>query len=47
MIESNQNDINPGGHPGPRHTGRTKPSRKNIKRKKTSHEKNAMESILL
>ena len=26
----NKNDVNPGGHPGPRHTRRTKPSRNNI-----------------
>ena len=27
---SNMNDVNPGGHPGPHHTLRTNPSRKNI-----------------
>ena len=32
IMVSNKNDVNPGGHPGPRHTRRTKPSRKNIQR---------------
>ena len=30
IMVSNKNDVNPGGHPGPCHTRRTKPSRKNI-----------------
>ena len=30
IMVSNKNDVNPGGHPGPRHTCRTKPSCKNI-----------------
>ena len=30
IMVSNKNDINPGGHPGPHHTRRTKPSCKNI-----------------
>ena len=30
IMASNKNDVNPGGHPGPRHTRRTKPSRNNI-----------------
>ena len=29
---TNRNDLNPGGHPGPRHTYGTKPSHKNIQR---------------
>ena len=32
ILLSNQNDLIPGGHPGRRHTGRTKPFRKNIQR---------------
>ena len=32
IMVSNKNDLNPGGHPGRRHTRRTKPSRKNIQR---------------
>ena len=32
IMVSDKNDVNPGGHPGPRHTFRTKPSRKNIQR---------------
>ena len=30
IMISNKNEVNPGGHPGPRHTRRTKPSHKNI-----------------
>ena len=30
IIVSDKNDAKPGGHPGPRHTRRTKPSRKKI-----------------
>ena len=29
-LVSNKNDVNLGGHPGPRYTRRTKPSHKNI-----------------
>ena len=32
IMVSNKNDVNPGRHPGPRHTRRTKPSHKNIQR---------------
>ena len=30
IMVSNKNDANPGGHPGPCHTRRTRPSRRNI-----------------
>ena len=30
IMVSNKNDVNPGDHPGPRHTRRTKPSHNNI-----------------
>ena len=30
IMVSNKNEVNPGGHPGLRHTRRTKPSCKNI-----------------
>ena len=32
IMVSSKNDVNPRGHPGPRHTRKTKPSRKNIQR---------------
>ena len=32
IMVSDKNDVNPGGHLGPRHTRRTKPSRKSIQR---------------
>ena len=30
IMVSNQNDVTPGGHPGPHHTHGTKPSYKNL-----------------